>query len=74
MYILQKLCQCLGVADVADITGLCLCSDQLSDSVAPSDGSDNVLPELRKRWQQQVTVSGSDCQMTSDLYKRLVAR
>ncbi|XP_025107949.1 uncharacterized protein LOC112572468 isoform X1 [Pomacea canaliculata] len=70
----QELCRCLGAADPADITGLCVCCDQLSDLRTPWDVDDHVLGELATWWQRRVAVSGPYRQMTSELYKTLVAR
>ncbi|XP_025107952.1 uncharacterized protein LOC112572468 isoform X3 [Pomacea canaliculata] len=70
----QELCRCLGAAYPADITGLCVCCDQLSDLRTPWDVDDHVLGELKEWWQRRVAVSGPDSHMTSELYKRLVAR
>ncbi|XP_025107954.1 uncharacterized protein LOC112572469 [Pomacea canaliculata] len=68
----QDLCRCLEAADPADITGLCLCSDQLPDI------TDWILKSIDTKlcqwWQKRVAVSDPDPQMTFDLYKILVAR
>ncbi|XP_025112855.1 uncharacterized protein LOC112575309 [Pomacea canaliculata] len=50
----QDLCRCLGTTDPADITGLCLCCDQLSDPKTPCDVSSHVLTELGHWWQRLV--------------------
>ncbi|XP_025114049.1 uncharacterized protein LOC112576041 [Pomacea canaliculata] len=68
------LCRCLGTTDSPDITGLCLCSDQLSDPKTPSDVSSHVLRELGHWWQRRVAGAGPDSHMTPELYKSLVAR
>ncbi|XP_025099705.1 uncharacterized protein LOC112567287 [Pomacea canaliculata] len=72
--LIKDLCRCLGTQDPADIPGLCLCSDQLSDQRAPWDVSSNVLRELGNWWQRRVAGSGPDSHMTSDVYKNLAAR
>ncbi|XP_025082238.1 uncharacterized protein LOC112556945 [Pomacea canaliculata] len=71
----ESLCRCLGItSDPADITGVCLCSDQLSDPKTPRDVSSHVLRELGHWWQRRVAVAGPESHMKSDLYKTLVAR
>ncbi|XP_025111918.1 uncharacterized protein LOC112574816 [Pomacea canaliculata] len=70
----QDLCQCLGTSDPADIVGLCLCCDQLSDPKTPCDVSSHVLRELGHWWQRRVAGAGPDPHMTFVLYKTLVAR
>ncbi|XP_025098572.1 uncharacterized protein LOC112566557 [Pomacea canaliculata] len=68
------LCRCLETTDPANIPGLCLCSDQLSDPKTPWDVSSHVLTELRNWWQRRVAGAGPDSHMTCDVYKKLVAR
>ncbi|XP_025114468.1 uncharacterized protein LOC112576323 [Pomacea canaliculata] len=70
----QALCQCLGTKEPADITGLCLCSDQMSDRRIPGDVSSDVLREMENWWQRRVTEAGPDSHMTCHVYKTLVAR
>ncbi|XP_025090339.1 uncharacterized protein LOC112561811 isoform X2 [Pomacea canaliculata] len=70
----QDLCRCLGASNVADIPGLCLCSDQLSDPKTPCDVSGHVLRQLGHWWQRRVAGAGPDSHMTCHLYKTLVAR
>ncbi|XP_025111876.1 uncharacterized protein LOC112574796 [Pomacea canaliculata] len=70
----EDLCRCLGTSDPADITGLCLCCDQLSDPKTPCDVSSHVLRELGHWWQRRVAVAGPDSHMTDVVYKMLVAR
>ncbi|XP_025092631.1 uncharacterized protein LOC112563103 isoform X3 [Pomacea canaliculata] len=70
----QDLCQCLGTTDPAAITGLCLCSDQLSDPKKPWDVNKFVLKELGKWWHRRVAGTRPDSLMTSVLYKILIAR
>ncbi|XP_025112050.1 uncharacterized protein LOC112574900 [Pomacea canaliculata] len=71
----QDLCRCLGTTtDPADITGLCLCCDQLSDPKTPWDVSSHVLSEFGLWWQRRVAGAGPEKEMTLDLYKILVAR
>ncbi|XP_025079972.1 uncharacterized protein LOC112555696 isoform X2 [Pomacea canaliculata] len=72
--LIQDLCRCLGTTDPADVTGLCLCSDQLSDPKAPWDVNREVLRELGNWWQRRVAGAGPDSHVTGDLYKILVAR
>ncbi|XP_025113046.1 uncharacterized protein LOC112575403 [Pomacea canaliculata] len=74
LVLLQDLRKCLGAADPADIPGLCLCSDQLSDPKTPWDVSSHVLIELRNWWQRRVAGAGPDSQMTDYLYWILVSR
>ncbi|XP_025113052.1 uncharacterized protein LOC112575406 isoform X2 [Pomacea canaliculata] len=50
----EDLCGCLGTADPANIPGLCLCCDQLSDPKTPCDVSSHVLRELGHWWQRRV--------------------
>ncbi|XP_025114280.1 uncharacterized protein LOC112576204 [Pomacea canaliculata] len=73
-HLTQALCQCLGTKNLADVTGLCLCSDPLSDPKTPWDVSSHVLKELGSWWQRRVAGVGADSHMTSALYKTLVAR
>ncbi|XP_025111873.1 uncharacterized protein LOC112574795 isoform X6 [Pomacea canaliculata] len=70
----QDLCRCLGSSDPADITGVCLCCDQLSDPKTPWDVSSHVLKNLGEWWTRRVAVSGPDSHMTRHVYKTLVAR
>ncbi|XP_025111158.1 uncharacterized protein LOC112574356 [Pomacea canaliculata] len=70
----QELCRCLGTVDPTALTRLCLCSDQLSNPDTPSDVNDDVLRELGEWWQHRVTSPGPDSHMTSEIYKKLVAR
>ncbi|XP_025114143.1 uncharacterized protein LOC112576110 [Pomacea canaliculata] len=70
----QDLCRCLGTTENADIPGLCLCSDQLSDPKTPCDVSSHVLRELGHWWQRRVAGAGPDPHMTDDIYKILLAR
>ncbi|XP_025079966.1 uncharacterized protein LOC112555694 [Pomacea canaliculata] len=70
----QDLCRCLGASDPADIPGLCLCCDQLSDPKTPCDVSSHVLSELGHWWQRRVAGAGPDPRMTRNVYKTLVAR
>ncbi|XP_025099849.1 uncharacterized protein LOC112567365 [Pomacea canaliculata] len=72
--LVQDLCRCLGTTDPADITGLCLCSDQLSDPKTPCDVSSDLLRELGNWWQRRVAGAGPDSHMTRDVYKTLVSR
>lgn len=71
---LQKLSQCLGVTDPTNITDLILCADLLSNPKTPWNISIDVLEKLKGWWQRCVAGSGPDPHMTSDLYKKLVAR
>ncbi|XP_025114499.1 uncharacterized protein LOC112576346 isoform X2 [Pomacea canaliculata] len=64
----QDLCRCLGTSDPADIAGLCLCCDQLSDPKTPCDVSSHVLRELGHWWQRRVAGAGPDRHMTFDLF------
>ncbi|XP_025103269.1 uncharacterized protein LOC112569638 [Pomacea canaliculata] len=68
----QTLSQCLGSDDPSNICGLCLCSDDLSDSMTPRDDSSDVR-KLRHWWRRRVAglVNG---QMTCDIYQALVGR
>ncbi|XP_025112762.1 uncharacterized protein LOC112575255 isoform X2 [Pomacea canaliculata] len=70
----QDLCLCLGTTDLADIPGLCLCCDQLSDPKTPCDISSHVMRELGHWWQRRVAGAGPDSHMTDAVYKTLVAR
>ncbi|XP_025111914.1 uncharacterized protein LOC112574812 [Pomacea canaliculata] len=70
----QNLCQCLGGTDAADIAGLCLYSEELSDPKTPWDVNEGTLKKLGEWWTRRVTVSGPDSHMTSHVYKTLVAR
>ncbi|XP_025114278.1 uncharacterized protein LOC112576203 isoform X2 [Pomacea canaliculata] len=67
-HLTQALCRCLGTADPADITDLCLFSDHLSDSKTPWDVSSHVLMELGNWWQRRVAGDGADILMTSALF------
>ncbi|XP_025113686.1 uncharacterized protein LOC112575842 isoform X2 [Pomacea canaliculata] len=71
----QDLCQCLGTTDPADIAGLCLCSDQLSDPKTPYNVSSHVLRELGHWWHRRVAGAGPASHTVSfDIYKKLIAR
>ncbi|XP_025111884.1 uncharacterized protein LOC112574798 isoform X3 [Pomacea canaliculata] len=72
--LIEDLCRCLRTSNPADIPGLCLCCDQLSDPKTPCDVSSHVLRELGHWWQRRVAGVGPDSHMTFDLYKTLVAR
>ncbi|XP_025113336.1 uncharacterized protein LOC112575594 isoform X2 [Pomacea canaliculata] len=74
IHLIQDLCRCLGASDPADIQGLCLCCDQLSDPKTPCDVSSHVLRELGHWWQRRVAGAGPVSHMTPELYKTLVAR
>ncbi|XP_025079704.1 uncharacterized protein LOC112555485 [Pomacea canaliculata] len=65
---------CLKTTDPADIAGMCLCYDQLSDTKTPCDVSSHVFKKLGKWWKRRVAVSGTDSHMTRHVYKTLVAR
>ncbi|XP_025111864.1 uncharacterized protein LOC112574792 isoform X2 [Pomacea canaliculata] len=69
----NNLRRCLGTNTSDAITGLCLCSDQLSDPKTPCDVSSHVLRELGLWWQRRVTGAGPDPHMTQDVYKTLVS-
>ncbi|XP_025114059.1 uncharacterized protein LOC112576051 [Pomacea canaliculata] len=73
-HLVKDLCRCLGTSDPADIPGLCLCCDQLSDPKTPCDVSSHVLRELGHWWQRRVAGAGPDSHMTRRVYKTLVAR
>ncbi|XP_025112047.1 uncharacterized protein LOC112574898 [Pomacea canaliculata] len=70
----KDLCRCLGTSEPADILGLCLCCDQLSDPKTPCDVSSHVLRELGHWWQRRVAGAGPDSHMTPGVYKTLIAR
>ncbi|XP_025112758.1 uncharacterized protein LOC112575254 [Pomacea canaliculata] len=70
----QDMCRCLGTTDLSAITGLCLCSDQMSDHTTPGDVSSDVLREMENWWQRRVAETGPDSHMTCHVYKTLVAR
>ncbi|XP_025113895.1 uncharacterized protein LOC112575950 isoform X2 [Pomacea canaliculata] len=70
----QDLCRCLGTTDPADIPGVCLCCDQLSDPKTPCDVRSHVLRELGHWWQRRVAGAGRDRLMTDAVYRTLVAR
>ncbi|XP_025111737.1 uncharacterized protein LOC112574724 [Pomacea canaliculata] len=73
--LIQELCRCLGTtSDPADITGLCLCRDLLSDPKTLYDVSSHVLKELGHWWQRRMAVAGPDFHMTLWVYKALLAR
>ncbi|XP_025114061.1 uncharacterized protein LOC112576054 [Pomacea canaliculata] len=70
----RDLSQCLKTSDPADIPGLCLCCDQLSDRKTLPDVSSHVLSALGHWWQRRVAGAGPDSHMTPEVYKTLVAR
>ncbi|XP_025112305.1 uncharacterized protein LOC112575029 isoform X2 [Pomacea canaliculata] len=74
LHLAEEMSQCLGTADLADITGLCLCSDLLFDQNTQKEKKSKVLIELGNWWQRCVAGAGPDRCMTTALYKRLVAR
>lgn len=67
----QDLHRCRGTDDTTD---LFLCSDELSDPETQCDANINKQEKLKMWWERRVTVAGSDSHMTSDVYKKLVAR
>ncbi|XP_025113050.1 uncharacterized protein LOC112575405 [Pomacea canaliculata] len=70
----EDLHRCLKTTNPVDITGVCLCCDQLSDPKTPCDVSSHVLKKLGEWWTRRVTVSGPDSHMTRHVYRTLVAR
>ncbi|XP_025103140.1 uncharacterized protein LOC112569549 [Pomacea canaliculata] len=70
----QDLCRCLGTQDPVDIPGLCLCSDQLSDSNTPWKVNEGVIEKLGEWWKRRVAVSGPDSHMTRHVHKILVSQ
>ncbi|XP_025079766.1 uncharacterized protein LOC112555545 [Pomacea canaliculata] len=64
------LCRCLEAADLVSVVGLCLCSEQLYVSGALQD----VPTELWEWWLRCVVRSGSETEMTVEVYETLVAR
>ncbi|XP_025111897.1 uncharacterized protein LOC112574803 [Pomacea canaliculata] len=70
----EDLRWCLKTTDPADITGVCLCCDHLSDPKTPWQVNSHVLKKLGEWWTRCVAVSGPESHMTRHVYRTLVAR